>query len=301
MSDFIQLLVSGVALGCLYGLVALSFVIVLRATGVFNILQGGVVLFAPYLVYAFHVQKGLPFVVALLIAIVICMAAALLIDRAVFRPIARRAGGHGQFFAVLMVAMGLLTASEAVVIAIWGSQPLSMDDPWGLAKVSVGSVSLTDRDLSVIGITLVLLAAFWYLLQRTTIGVAMRAVASDQEAARVQGINPAVVSGVAWVCATVAAVLAGVMLGTEVGGGINSTIDQVSFLALPALIIGGGGSVFGCVAGGVLLGILQTLAAGYAPSSFGAGFGEFVPWVAMILLLVVRPSGLFGSGELRRA
>jgi branched-chain amino acid transport system permease protein len=301
VSDFIQLVVSGVALGCLYALVALSFVIVLRATGVFNIVQGGVVLFAAYLTYNFHVSWGLPFGVALLLTLVFSTVVVVALDRVLFRPITSRGGGHGSFFAVLLVGVGLLTVSEGLVIAIWGSQPLALNDPWGLSKISIGSVSLTARDLSVIGITLVLLLAFWYLLQRTKVGVAMRAVASDSEAARVQGINPAVVSAVAWICATIAAVLAGVMLGTEVGGGINSTIDQISFLALPALILGGAGSIGGCVLGGIVLGVLQSVAAGYAPASFGSGFGQVVPWVVMIIILVIRPSGLLGSREVRRA
>ena len=301
MSDFIQLVVSGVALGCLYALVALSFVIVLRATGVFNIVQGGVVLFAAYLTYNFHVSWGLPFGVAVLLDVVVSMIAVVGLDRILFRPIINRGGGHGSFFAVMLVGIGILTVAEGLVIAIWGSQPLAEYDPWGLSKVSLGSVSLTSRDLSVIAITLVLLGAFWYLLQRTRIGVAMRAISSDPEAARVQGINPAVVSTVAWLCATIAAVLAGVMLGTEVGGGINSTIDQISFLALPALILGGAGSIGGCVLGGIVLGVLQSVAAGYAPASFGSGFGQVVPWVVMIVILVIRPSGLLGSREIRRA
>jgi branched-chain amino acid transport system permease protein len=301
VSDFIQLVVSGVALGCLYALVALSFVIVLRATGVFNIVQGGVVLFAAYLTYNFHVSWGLPFGVALLLTVVFSTVVVVALDRVLFRPITNRGGGHGSFFAVLLVGVGLLTVAEGLVISIWGSQPLALNDPWGLSKISIGSVSLTARDLSVIGITLALLLVFWYLLQRTKVGVAMRAVASDPEAARVQGINPAVVSAVAWICATIAAVLAGVMLGTEVGGGINSTIDQISFLALPALILGGAGSIGGCVLGGIVLGVLQSVAAGYAPASFGSGFGQVVPWVVMIIILVIRPSGLLGSREVRRA
>lgn len=301
MSDFIQLVVSGVALGCLYALVALSFVIVLRATGVFNIVQGGVVLFSAYVVYNFHVSWGLPFGVALVLTVVLCAAGVLLLDRVLFRPITNHGSGHGTFFAVLLVGIGMLTVAEGLVVAIWGSQPLSMNDPWGLSKVTIGSVSLTDRDLSVIAITLILLGAFWYLLQRTRVGVGMRAVASDPEAARVQGINPAFISAVAWVCATIAAVLAGVMLGTEVGGGINPTIDQISFLALPALILGGAGSIGGCVLGGIVLGVLQSLAEGYAPASFGSGFGQVVPWVVMIAILVIRPSGLLGSRVMRRA
>ncbi|MCW2695640.1 MAG: branched-chain amino acid transporter permease [Modestobacter sp.] len=301
MSTFLQLTVSGVALGCLLALVALSFMIVIKATGVFNLLQGAFVLVGAYLVYNAQVTWGLPFVVAIIVAVAACAVLGILLDRFAFRGMTRRGTGEIGVLAILLAAIGLLTVSQALVVSIWGPLTLSINDPWGLDTVRIGSVAITQRDIAVIVISLVLLAAFYLLIQRTRIGVAMRATASDPEAARAQGINPTVVSSVAWACAAVAGVLAGTMFATEVGGGVVPTLDQVAFAALPALILGGAGSLVGCVAGGVLLGLLQTYSAGYAPDAFGAGFATTVPWILMILLLVVKPTGLFGAREIRRA
>lgn len=301
MSTFLQLTVSGVALGCLLALVALSFMIVMKATGVFNLLQGAFVLLGAYLVYNAQVAWGLPFVVAVAVAVAFCAALGILLDRFAFSGMVRRGAGEIGVLAILLAAIGLLIVSQAVVVSIWGPLTLSIDDPWGLETVRVGSVAITERDIAVIVVGVALLAAFYLLIQHTRIGVAMRATASDPEAARAQGINPTVVSAVAWACAAVAGVLAGTMFATEVGGGVVPTLDQVAFAALPALILGGAGSLVGCVAGGVVLGLLQTYAAGYAPDSLGTGFASTVPWILMILILVAKPTGLFGTREIRRA
>lgn len=299
-TNFAQLLVSGVALGCLYALVALSFVIVVRATGVFNIVQGSFVLFGAYLVFQFHVTWGMPFWVAVIVTLLVCSASGVVLDRFIFRR-AGRGVSHSRFFAVLLVGIGILTVGESLVEPIWGDQPLNMNDPFGLRSFHLGGVSLTLRDVSVIGVTVVLLLLFWYMLQKSRVGIAMRAIASDPEAARVQGVNPGLVSALAWVCAACAGAVAGIMLGTAVGGGINPTLDQVAFLALPALILGGSGSIAGSLVGGVFIGAVQSLAAGYAPVSFGSGFGQVVPWVVMIVILLIRPAGFFGPREVRRA
>jgi branched-chain amino acid transport system permease protein len=273
----------------------------MKATGVFNLLQGAFVLFGAYLTYDAHITFGLPFPIGIGLAIIVCAGGGILLDRYVFARVTSGGNTGSGLFAVLLLAIGILTIAEALVVAVWGPLTLSLNDPWALNTVTVAGVSLTTRDLSVIAISLVLLAAFWYLIARTRIGIAMRAMASDPEAARAQGINPNVVSAVAWGCAAVAGVLAGIMLGTEVGGGVTPTLDQVAFAALPALILGGADSLVGCVAGGVVLGLLQSYGAGYAPAGLGQGFSEALPWMILILILVIRPTGLFGSREIRRA
>jgi branched-chain amino acid transport system permease protein len=176
-----------------------------------------------------------------------------------------------------------------------------LGDPWGLKIIRIGGVAVTERDVWVTVLSVILLAIFWWVMQRSRVGVAMRATASDSEAARAQGINPNLVSAVAWTCAATAAVIAGVMLGTEVGGGVIPTLGQIAFTALPALILGGADSLIGCVVGGIILGLLQTYAAGYAPNSFGQGFSSTFPWIVLILILLIKPTGLFGSHEIRRA
>jgi branched-chain amino acid transport system permease protein len=129
----------------------------------------------------------------------------------------------------------------------------------------------------------------------------MRALASDSEAGLVQGINPRRVAPVAWVMSAAAAVIAGALMATEAGGGLRPTLDLVAFTALPALIIGGIRSLPGTVIGGIILGLVQIYALGYAPTSWGEGFAATLPWFILIIILMVRPGGLVSTREFRRA
>ncbi|MBK5238914.1 MAG: branched-chain amino acid ABC transporter permease [Actinomycetales bacterium] len=191
--------------------------------------------------------------------------------------------------------------SQAIVVTAWGADTLNNNDPWRINVVRIGEVSLTQRDLWVIGLSILVLIIFYIVMQRTKVGIAMRATATDMEAALVQGINPRLIGPAAWLMSAGAAVLAGVMLSTEAGGGVVPTLDQVAFAALPALIIGGIRSLPGCVAGGLLLGVSQMYALGYAPSWLGQGFATTVPWIVLIVILMVRPGGLVSTREFRRA
>ena len=301
MTTFIQLTASGLALGFLYALVGLSFVVILKATGHFNLLPGSFVLIGAYLTYQFHVIVGLSFFAAVLAAIVVVAIFGVLIQRFIFDRIDKMASQSAAGLAVLLVTIGLLSVTQAIVVTAWGADSLNNDDPWRLSVVRVGDVALTQRDLWVIVLSVLVLIIFYVVMQRTKVGIAMRASATDMEAALVQGINPRLIGPVAWLMSAGAAVLAGVMLSTEAGGGVVPTLDFVAFAALPALIIGGIRSLPGCVAGGLLLGLAQMYALGYAPAFLGQGFATTVPWIVLIIILMVRPGGLFATREFRRA
>jgi branched-chain amino acid transport system permease protein len=302
MSTFAQLSASGIALGCLYALVSLSFVLIMKATGFFNLLPGAFVLLGAYLTYTAHIIWGLPFAFAIVLAIVVCSVLGIAAQRYLFAKASAVGGRHGAgMFAVLLIGIGTLTIVEALVVSTWGAMTLNLNDPWGLRTITLAGASITLRDVWVVGLCSILLLGFWLLVQRTKVGVAMRAMATDSEAARSLGISPNLISAVAWTCAAAAAVVAGAMFATEVGGGAMPTLGQVAFAALPALILGGADSLFGCVAGGVTLGLIQTYAAGYSNEAFGQGFASTLPWILLILILLIKPTGLFGSREIRRA
>ncbi|KRA25301.1 hypothetical protein ASD65_13370 [Microbacterium sp. Root61] len=301
MDTFIQILISGIALGFLYALVSLSFVVLLKATGHFNLLPGSFVLLGAYTTYQLHQNMGLNFWVALLLAIVIIAALGLVIHYVIFQRIDRRASQHAAGLAILLVTIGLLSLSQATAVSSWGADVLLLGDPWGLTTFRLGNVSISQRDIWVILLSLLVLLIFWLVIQHTRIGVGMRALASDHQAAFVQGISPRRVAPYAWLMSSAAAVIAGVLMATEAGGGLKPTLDIVAFTALPALILGGIRSLPGCVVGGLVLGIVQQLALGYAPPALGQGFSSVLPWIIMIVVLLVRPSGLFASREFRRA
>lgn len=297
LTTFGQLTASGISLGCLYALIALGFVIVLKSSGVLNLYQGGFLLLGAYLTYQLHAKWNWNFVLAV-IAVAVAVAA---LGVALEFVVIRRLRGSAAEFAVVLVTIGLLLATESLVAATWGYTPLNMNDPWGLKTVHLGSIAVSQRDVWVVGSTIVVLAIFFVLFKYSRIGIAMRAAASDREAAFAQGISPNLVMGLSWAIAGILGALAGMALGTAEAGGVTVGLDQLAFAALAPVIFGGLTSPAGAVIGGEVVGLAQLYAAGYAPASFGDGFSTVMPYIVLFIVLLIRPRGLLGKKEVRRA
>jgi branched-chain amino acid transport system permease protein len=297
MSDFLQLCFAGLALGSLYALVALGFVVIYKATGVINFAQGGLVLLGAYLTYNFHETWGVPFGVSIPLAMVTCAAVGALVERLVLRWLV------GQpVFAVIMVTIGLLFIIEQVVTATWGFDRLNLGDPWGIDKLTAGDVVLSLKDMWTIVLAGLVLFGFFLFFRYTNLGVAMRATAFDQEAAIAQGISARRIFALSWAIAGAVATLAGVMLSAGASG-VRPDIGFVALAAFPAIILGGLDSPVGAVVGGIIIGLTQTLTAGYQPEYaewLGSGFSNVMPYFVMIVILMIRPYGLFGTREVRR-
>jgi branched-chain amino acid transport system permease protein len=301
VTNFLQLCFAGLALGALYALVALGFVVIYKSTGVINFAQGGLVILGAYLTYNAHHTWGLPFYLAVPVAMAICA----LVGAATERVVLRRMVGQPPF-AVIMVTIGLLFILEQAVTSIWGFNQLDLGDPWGIKKVTVGGLNLAQKDLWTIVLAAAALAAFFVFFRYSRMGVAMRATAFDQEAAVAQGISARRVFAVSWAIAAAVATIAGVMLAAG-GGGLHSDLDIIALLAFPAIILGGLDSPGGAIVGGIIIGITQNLTAGYQGTGanhyfgfLGGGFSSVMPYVVMIVILMVRPYGLFGTREVRR-
>jgi branched-chain amino acid transport system permease protein len=297
MTKFLQLCIEGTALGAGYALVALGFVVIYRATGVINFAQGGFVLLGAYLTYNFHVTWGLPFWLALVMAV----AGGALVGALVEVLILRRMVGQ-PVFAVIMVTIGILFVIEPVAASIWGFAQLNLDDPWGVNFTAVGDIVLQHRQLATMALAAVVLAGFFTYFRWSTMGIAMRATALDQEAALAQGISARRVFAVSWAIAGAVAALAGV---TQASGSaaLAPAISFVALRAFPAMILGGLDSPGGAVVGGVLIGVTQNLTAGYQPELvpwLGNNFHLVMPYFIMVLILLVRPYGLFGTPEVHR-
>ncbi|MDQ3106285.1 MAG: branched-chain amino acid ABC transporter permease [Actinomycetota bacterium] len=297
MSDFLQFLVAGVAVGTLYALVALGFVIIYKATGIINFAQGALALVGAYLTYNASQTWGLPFFAAVLIAVVACGLIGLLVERLI---LSRMVGQ--PVFAVIMITIGLSIVIEQVVIMIWGGGTLPLDDPWQLSTFDVGSVTIAESDLARIVVAAVLLAAFFAFFKFSVLGVAMRATASDQEAALAQGISVRRIVGVTWAVAAAIATMAGVLLASG-GRGVEPSLGIIALVAFPAVILGGLDSPGGAVIGGVIIGIVEVMTSGYSdklPEFLGANFQRVTPYVVLVLILLIRPYGLFGTKEVQR-
>jgi branched-chain amino acid transport system permease protein len=297
MTEFLQLSFQGIALGSEYALVALGFVIIYKASGVINFAQGGFVLLGAYLAYNFGQTWDLPFA----LAVVMAMAAGALLGAFVERVLLRRMVAQ-PVFAVIMITIGLLFVLDQLVTSIWGFESLNLGDPWGNDTVRVADVVLSVGDLWTIGLTAAAVFAFFLFFRFSTTGLAMRAAALDQEAALAQGVSPGRVFALAWAIAGAVAALGGI---THAAGSaqLSPAVGFFALAAFPAMILGGLDSPLGAVIGGIIIGLTQSLTAGYQPDHaawLGNNFHNVMPYVVMVLILLVRPYGLFGTPEVRR-
>jgi branched-chain amino acid transport system permease protein len=297
MTKFAQLCFQGLAVGAQYALVALGFVVIYRATRVINFAQGGLVMLGAYLTYNFHQTWGVPFFAAVLGAVVVSG----LLGVAVEALILRRMVGQPTF-AVLMITIGMLFVIEQVVTTIWGFDALNLGDPWKVRTVRAGEVVLSVRDIWTIGLAAAVLVGFFAFFRYSAMGVAMRATALDQEAALAQGISARRVFALSWAIAGGVAALAGVTAAAGAAA-LNPQVEFIALRAFPAMILGGLDSPGGAVAGGVIIGLTQVLTGGYQPEHapwLGTGFSNVMPYLVMVVILLVRPYGLFGTREVRR-
>jgi len=297
VTEFLQLTFQGIALGSQYALIALGFVVIYKATGVINFAQGGFVLVGAYLGYNFTQTWDLPFYLALVMAMVAGAVLGAVVERLLLRHMV------GQpVFAVLMITIGLLFVLEQTATSVWGFDNLNLGDPWGIDTVEVGDLNLAIADLWTIALASVAMLLFFAFFRYTATGVAMRATALDQEAAVAQGISAGRIFALAWAVSGAVAALGGVTLAA----GPAQLAPGISFIALaafPAMILGGLDSPAGAVVGGIVIGVTQSLTAGYQPDHaewLGTNFHIVMPYVVMILILLVRPYGLFGTREVRR-
>ena len=298
MAYFLQQFFAGIALGCIYALIGLGFSIIFKASEVINFAQGELLLVGAYVAYAGMYEWHLNFLPALLLALVVTVAIGLLFERLVLRRMIGR-----PVFSILMITIGLDIVLRTAVIMKWGSNTLAAASPFETnSGLTIGGVFLGTNDLLIIAITVLLCAALFYFFRFTKYGLAMRATALDQEAALAVGINIRTIYALAWGISAAIATLGGVFFAID-RVVIDPTLGNIALLAFPAIILGGLDSVSGAVVGGMLIGLAEALTAGYESqfaNVLGAGFHEITPYIIMILVLLIRPFGLFGTRKVER-
>ena len=298
MAYFIQLVFAGVALGCIYALIGLGFTIIFKASEVINFAQGELLLVGAYIVSAGVFEWHLAFFLALMLGILVTVFIGLLFERFALRRMIGR-----PVFSILMITIGLDIVLRTLVIARWGSNPIPAASPFEFTSgFNLGGVHFGANELWTISVTVLLCAALFYFFRFTKYGLAMRATALDQEAALAMGINIRTVYALAWGIAGAIATIGGVFLAIN-SIAIDPTLGSSALLAFPAIILGGIDSVSGAVVGGIIIGLAEVVTAGYEShfSNFlGAGFHAITPYLIMILVLLIRPYGLFGTRKVER-
>ena len=289
MDTFLQLTVSGLSTGMIYALAAVGFVVIYKASDVINFAQGDLLLFGTYLIFFSIVLLNLPWTVGIMLTLLIAVAMGLLIDRVVLRPLIGE-----PIISMIMVTIGLSSVLRALANALWGPQPRTFPSflPDGVISIGTAVVGF-DRVLAIpLGLALLVLLGFFF--RRTRDGIAMRAIADDQQAALSMGISIPRVFAIAWALAAVTAAIGGMMLGNIVG--VSQSVAAIGLRVFPVVILGGLDSIGGAVLGGVIIGLLEVYTGGY----IGHGLNLIVPYFVLIIMLMVRPYGLFGKPIIER-
>ena len=292
MSYLLTQLANGLSYGLVLGLIAVGFVIVFTSTGVLNFAHGSVLLTGAYLVAV--LQPAIGFWPAVLVGILAAAVLGVLINAVLVRNLAEANPGTA---AILMLGVDILLLTE--LTRRIGSRVLALGAPWGADVISLGSVRLPASRVIAVGVAVVVFGLLWFLFAGTRAGVAMRAAATDGDTASLMGIRLSRTGAAGWALAGALAAIAGIFLTSFPAPGVAPSVALSAFAAIPAWVLGGFDSVPGAVVGGLVIGVVTALSVGYEAELhfLGSGFGEVVPYVVMILVLLVRPSGLFGRKE----
>ena len=297
MNQVFELLVSGLSLGCIYALIAMGFVIVFKATNVVNFAHASVLMLGAYLVATWHDSLG--FVGALLAAAAACAVVAALIDVLLVRPLRRRRGGIDAL-AILTIGVNIVLATELTRQV--GTDILPTGAPWGSDTASFLGITVPQTRIAAAIVAIALMGAFYAAFKYSDWGVAMRSTAADPETAALMGIRLSRIAAGAWAVSGFLAAIAGAFFTSFPASGVSTTTYLLALTAIPAAVLGGLDSITGAVVGGLVIGVSITFTAGYQDelSFLGRGLSDVIPYVVLLLVLLWRPSGLFGTREISR-
>jgi branched-chain amino acid transport system permease protein len=295
MTFFFQLLITGLSLGMMYALIAIGFVVIFKCSQAFNIAQGHFVMIGGYLGYTFLVPLHLPLWAAIIAAIAVAVVMGLVIERLALRPLL------GQpVLAVILMTIALAGVLEGISILGWGGEYKTYHNALPTITLQLGSVSVPPESVIGLIVSIAIVTILMVVFRFTKIGLAMRATAEDEQVTRGLGIRATSVYALVWVIAAVVGVVAGILLAGV--SGVTPPLADVGLKALAVVILGGLDSVGGAIVAGIILGILENLAAGYLdplmPS--GGGLANVFPFIIMIAVLIVKPHGLFGLKRIER-
>lgn len=295
MEYFLQLTLNGLVVGGIYALVALGFVIIYKSSGILNFAQGEFLMLGAYVCLAIMVDARVPFAGAFVLTLLFSVALGLLLERVVLRPLLGE-----PIISVIMVTLGLSSVLKAVVQGIWGTDTRPFPSVFPVEPVMLGPLPVSQGylwSLACVGVLLVVLTLFF---RRTRLGLAMRATAFSQQVALSMGISVRRIFALSWSIAAVVSAAGGMLLGA-MRGGVDGSLAFYGLKVIPVVILGGLDSIAGAIVGGLVIGVLENISGGYLDPIFGGGVKDVAPFVVLVLILMVRPQGLFGTAHARRA
>lgn len=293
MIGFFQAFLSGILIGLAYGIVAIAFSVIYQSSRIFNIAQGMIVVVSAYLVAWLATQMSLPLWLALMLAVIISVLLGLAIERGIFRRLAGE-----PVFSLVMATVGLYILLIGLVILIWGPGWIIFPSVFSDTPLKLGSltfpVSLVWGGL----ICVILVAGLIILFERTTWGLKMSAVGESHKIAQSMGISVQQATAIAWVIGGFISTIAAIILFS--GRPISTSVGEIGLIALPIALLAGLESVKGIIPAGIIVGVVSSLGAYYLDQYTGGGVAAILPFIVMIIIIAVRPTGLFGWKSIER-
>ncbi len=289
----LELIISGLAVGSLYALIAMGFVIIYKSTGVINFAQGEIIMVAGFVAYYLVTGFGIPFWLAIPLTLVAVALLGAATERLVIRPMLGK-----PVFSVVMVTIGLSIFLRAMSGIVFGHHNYIFPNPFPTEPLKLGGIVLSHIHLWSMIISGCLMAVFALFFKFSRLGLGMRATANDQDTATLMGISIKRVYTLTWGISFVVAGVAGICLANVMV--LNVGLAFIAISAFPAVILGGLESIPGAIIGGLAIGIIENLAGGYLEHIVGGGVKDITPFAVLFLVLMIRPYGLFGTKEVER-
>ena len=290
---FLQLVIQGLAVGSVYALVALGFVLIYKASSVINFAQGELLMVGAYVCLALLTTFQVPFWAAFFLTMAFSVTLALLIERLVLRPMIGEPA-----ISIIMITIGLSLVLKSSVAAIWGVEISAFPSIFPETPLRFGEIIVSQVYVYTFLASMVFLVLFALFFKYSRMGIAMRATANSNQVALSMGISVKKVFAISWCVAAVVSAVGGILIGNI--NGVNITLSSVGLKVFPAVILGGLDSIPGAVLGGLIIGVLENLSGGYLDQLFGGGVKEVAPFVVLVIILMVKPYGLFGTEEIER-
>ncbi len=291
LSTVTQLILSGISIGCIYGIVALGFVLIYKATEVINFAQGELMLLGAFIAYSFITYLHLSYWAAFLLTIIVMGGIGIILERAVLRSLV----GEPVFAIVMLtIGLGIFMRSLVSMIPAWGTDTYGFITPFSNKFVRFGRFVLSWEQLAIIGMTILLVGTLFAFFRLTKGGIAMRATSQNQLAAVYMGISVSRVFSQTWTIAAAIGGVAGILLAPITF--VHMNMGFIGLKAFPAAVLGGFGSIPGALAGGLIIGIIESLSGVYLPE----GWKDVMAYIILIAILAIRPEGLFGIQEKKK-
>lgn len=281
---FGQLLAGGIAVGCIYALIGLGYSLIYSASALMSFVQGEIFMLGAYVAYTIYVSFGVPFALAVLLAVLIMFGFGIVLQRGMISPLLKRGAQQIQ---IVLATIGLSIFLKNFAMIVWGSDVKNFPSAFGEAPIRVAGVSISPQQIAIVAATFACMIGLHLFMSRTKLGTSLRAAAQDPMAAGVMGINVPLTVGLAWALAAALSAVAGILLAPIYGvypkmGAILST------KGFAAAVLGGYGNMYGAIIGGLIFGVVETMAAGYISSSFK----DIISFGVLILVLFVMPHGI---------